>query len=138
MRCHICGWFKPSASPARLSIRSVAHSVLWHWVEGIGNARCQVADCALCSVLPEPLETQVFIVERGGSFFLFELNASLLSSPLVVGDSIVVTRRRTKGFVETFVRRDGHEPAQEMHAPAYIAALGQKLYDRAVLSLQCN
>lgn len=132
MRCHICGWFRPGSSPARLIVRSARSIVLWHWVEKLGNARCVEVSCLLCEKQLEAQATSVYIVERAGAFFLLELNAELLSSELVVGDVIVITRRKTGAYTETFVRRDGHEPAQELSAPSYIAALGMKQYVKAL------
>lgn len=132
MRCHICGWFRPSSSPARLTVRSKCYSVLWHWVEELGNARCIEAGCELCGLAGEPHPTSVYIVERAGALFILELNAELLERELVVGDVIVITRRKTGGYTETFLRRDGHEAASELAAPGYIAALGMKQYERAL------
>ena len=132
MKAHICGWFRPSSSPTRLCIRSEAYRLETHYVPKLGSARCQVAGCRLCEHYGPPRETTVHVVERAGQLFLLELNAGALDRALVVGDSVVIHRRKLADYAETFLRRDGFDSVEAVPATAYLAAIGQRVYDRAV------
>lgn len=130
MRQHITGWFRPSASPRRLTVRSQAYELETHFVQGLGSCRCQGAACELCSQQGEPKRTLVFIVDYAGQLMLLEINAAEMARTPTIGDELVVSRRKLGDFTETYLRVDGHSSAVEVTAPNYLAALGQRSYER--------
>lgn len=116
-------------------VRSQAYRLETHYVSKIGSARCQLAGCSLCGTYGEPRVTIVHVVERSGQFFLLELNAEAVERELVVGDVVVLSRRKLADYAETYLRRDGFESVDAVPATAYLAAIGQRSYERAVAAL---
>ena len=134
MRAHINGWFRPTPTPTRLVVRSERYELPVHFHPAEKSCRCQAAGCELCGVLGEPELRYVHVVEHGGALRLLEIASHVHAEPLQVGDVILVSRRQLADFAQTFL-----EPVEQISAtrvwPAnYLAALGQKQYERAVLA----
>lgn len=147
----ISGWHRPIATLQRLYIRSVAHEMRVHFVQGVGTARCPGEGCQLCGLLEVHRHAVVCVqVGQARELYLLEIrahNAAAIEEMLSLGEELVglpLFVWRDEGEHGAPIVVDLNKPdwagrsfnaarldLKRVHCEKYISKIGTREYRRA-------